>query len=294
MRLLHLVPIIGLLLALHYPLSTHIWEHRYQMQGEIPSGYVLPSRYSRVLSLGNRGLLADFLFLKTVSFVGGRIVSGQGLHRDDWNYLVTSLEVITDLDPYFRDPYFLAEGLLAWDAGMPEKANEILLKGYVHRPNDWQLPFFVGFNYFYFLKDYAAAADYMMAAARLPDSPSYLKTLAGRLAYFGGKSKPALLFLQEMVEEANDPILRNRLAKRLLALERAVMIEEAAENFTRREGRPPDTIGEIVSRGYLTSLPDDPYGGTWGILTNGRVYSTSRFADAPPVSVDKPHRNNEP
>lgn len=273
---------IGLLLSLHFLLSGFVWKQRYQMHKEIPAGYVIPSQYSRILSLGNHGLLSDFLFLKVVSFWGGRFIAGQRFEKDDWHYLESSLDVITDLDPYGLDPYFLAEGLLAWDAGMPENANKIILKGIAHRPNDWVLPFFVGFNHFYFLNNNAVAADFIMDAARRPGSPAYLKTLASRLAYYGGKSKPALLFLEQMIAEADDPLLRKGLAKRLLALSRAVAIEEAVEKFKSQEGRMPNSMREIVTRGYLAELPEDPYGGKWGILTNGRVSSTSRFTEAPP------------
>jgi len=271
--------LILLLLALLYPLSENLWAERYRRQTEIPAGYVIPSQYSRVLALGNRGLLADYLFLKVVSFVGGRFIEGQSFKSEDWDYLVASLHVITDLDPYFLDPYFLSEGLLAWDAGMPEAANEILVKGAEHRPEDWRLPFFIGFNHFYFLSDYVSAADYIMRAAKLPDSPDYLQTLAARLAYYGGKSKTALLFLQQMIAEADDPLLRSRLAKRLLALERAVQIEEALELFKLRQERLPSAMTELAELGYLEELPEDPYGGKWGILENGRVFSTSKFAE---------------
>lgn len=287
MRRLSLLSFLVLLLLLLCSLSNQLWSVRYRMQAEIPAGYVIPSQYSRVLSLGNHGLLADFLFLKLVAFFGGRSIAGQALGVEEWNYLGTGLDVVTDLDPYFLDPYFLAEGLLAWDAGQVEKANEILLKGITHRPKEWVLPFFVGFNHFYFLKDYAVASDYIMAASRLPGSPSYLQALASRLAYYGGKSKTALLFLQEMIAEADDPLLRKRLSKRLEALRHAVIIEEAMEKFKVREGRLPHRVAEIVERGYLTQLPEDPYGGAWGILENGRVFSTSRFAEPPPKESEK-------
>ena len=175
---------------------------------------------------------------------------------------------------------------------MSEKANQIIQKGVEHRPRDWILPFFVGFNQFYFLQDYAVAGDYMMEAARRPGSPGYLKTLASRLAYYGGQSKPALLFLQQMIAEADDSMLRKALARRLLALERAVAIEEAVDKFKRNEGRLPTAMSELVTRGYLEALPADPYGGKWGILENGRVFSTSRFADTQPSQEKKPSPGN--
>lgn len=274
-------------LLLYGWLMPAVWESRGDVRAEIPAGYVIPSKFSRVLAVGQQGLLSDFLFLKTATFVGGRIVSGQSTTAEDWAFVSKSLDVVTDLDPYFVDPYMLAEGLLAWDARKPEQANRILEKGIAHRDWDWRLPFYVGFNNFYFLKDYAGASEYIMKAAELPGSPAYLKTLGARLAYYGGKSKTALLFLKEMLAESNDPLMKKRLEKRLVALERATLIEDALERFRLREGRNPARLAELVSSGDLIVLPEDPYGGQWGILKNGRVFSTSKFADKPPQKERK-------
>ena len=259
-----------------------IWENREQVRSSIPAGYIIPSKFSRMLALGNQGLLSDFLFLKTSTFIGGRSGSGNRLSEEDWNYVSRSLDVVTDLDPYFVDPYILAEGLFAWDAGKPEEANRLLSKGMKYRTFDWRLPFFVGFNHFYFLKDYETASGFIMTASRLPGSPAYLATLGARLAYYGGKSKTALLFLEEMLAETDDVLLRNRLEMRMLALERAVAIEDALGKFKAQEGRSPEQLIELVTAGYLSELPLDPYGGRWRVLENGRVFSTSKFANAPP------------
>jgi hypothetical protein len=241
-----------------------------------------------MLALGNQGLLSDFLFLKTSTFIGGRSGSGNRLSEEDWNYVSRSLDVVTDLDPYFVDPYILAEGLFAWDAGKPEEANRLLSKGMKYRTFDWRLPFFVGFNHFYFLKDYETASGFIMTASRLPGSPAYLATLGARLAYYGGKSKTALLFLEEMLAETDDVLLRSRLEMRMLALERAVAIEDALGKFKAQEGRSPEKLIELVTAGYLSELPLDPYGGRWRVLENGRVFSTSKFANAPPeTAVEK-------
>ncbi len=264
-----------------------VWESRKQVRTDIPAGYTIPSKFSRILSLGHQGILSDFLFLKVATFIGGKSGAGEILNEDDWQFVIQSLNVNTDLDPYFVDPYVLAEGVLAWDAGKPEEANQLLKKGMEYRTWDWRLPFFIGFNNFYFLKDYEEASSYIMRAAELSGSPAYLKTLGARLAYYGGKSKTALLFLEEMLAEASDPLLKKRLEVRLVALERAVLIEEALDKFKIQEGRAPKKISELVSTGYLIVLPPDPYGGKWGILKNGRVFSTSKLANAPQKKATK-------
>src|SRR6056297_1638379 len=172
-------PVPGLLVAvvLYSLVVPTMWNQREQVRSEVPAGYIIPSKFSRVLALGHQGVLSDYLFLKTATFIGGRSAVGQPMSEADWEYVIRSLDVITDLDPYFTDPYFLAEGLLAWDASKPEEANRLLKKGIAHRTWDWRLQFFAGFNYFYFLQDYASASEHIMAAAEILGSPAYLTTL---------------------------------------------------------------------------------------------------------------------
>lgn len=282
MRLSLLLLALCLSLVGYGLLMPGLWESREQARAEVPAGYVIPSKFSRILALGQQGLLSDFLFLKTATFIGGRSVAGLPMGDQDWDFVHQSLDVVTDLDPYFVDPYILAEGLLAWDAQKPELANNLLAKGTKYRDWDWRLPFFIGFNNFYFLKDYEEASGHIMRAAELPGSPGYLKTLGARLAYYGGKSKTALLFLQQMLADTDDVLMKKRLQMRLQALERAVLIEDVLEKFKNQEKRMPKALSELVSSGYLIALPPDPYGGTWGILKNGRVFSTSKFANPPP------------
>ncbi len=282
MRRLLQILLLFVILVVYLQLVPNVWDSREQTRLDTPAGYIIPSRFSRILAVGYQGLLSDFLFLKIATFVGGRTGAGHPLDAEDWQFVVRGLDVVTDLDPYFVDPYMLAEGLLAWDAGKPEAANRLLGKGMEYRTTDWRLPFFIGFNYFYFLKDFEAASGFIMTASQLPGSPSYLATLAARLAYYGGKSKTALLFLRQMLAETDDTLLKQRLQIRLLALERAVAIEEALDRFKIQTGKSPKELSELVSAGFLIELPLDPYGGDWVILKSGRVFSTSKFTGSAP------------
>jgi len=259
------------------------WEQRAEVRRSSPPGYTMPAPFSRVLAMGYQGLLSDYEFLRAITFYGDRSVKQERMSAADWDFFTYSLEVVTDLDPYFLDPYVLGEGLLTWDAQRFEEANALLTKGMAYRDWDWQLPYYVGFNHFYFLKDYASGSEYLMQAAEMPGSPAFLKTLAARLAYYGGKSQTALLFLQQMLAQSNSDTLKQRMQKRLLVLERAVQIEKALQRYRNEHDTDPVALQMLVEEGYLQKLPPDPYGGEWGILRNGRVYSTSKFVDPKPA-----------
>jgi len=271
--------LIALLLPAYAYLHTGSWTQRVQLRQAQSAGFLVPSQFSRVLACGYKGLLADFQFLRILTYLGDRSVNQQPLTTQDWDYFYDSIDVLTDIDPWFYDPYVLTEGLLTWEAGRITDANTLLAKGAYYRSNDWRLPYFIGFNHFFFFKDYAAGAEHIMTASRLPGSPGYLPTLAARLAYYGGQSQTAVLFLKQMLAENSNKQLAQRMEKRLLALERAVVIETAVARFRREKKRDVERLSELVESGYLESLPSDPYGGRWGILKNGRVFSTSKFVE---------------
>lgn len=261
-----------------YPLiHSVVWDQRATVRMTTDAGFVLPSRFSRILALEHKGLLADFLLLKTITFFGGKVELEQPLAEQDWTFIETSLDVVTDLDPYFKDPYVLGQGLFSWEAGRYTSAIRLLEKGLDYRESDWELPFYIGFNYFYFLGDNERGADYLMRASRRPASPGFLPNLAARIGYYGGKSRTAIIFLRATIDGTSDPGVRKWLEMRLIALERAAAIEDALEKYVADNGNPPESLSSLVKGGYLDELPEDPYGGEWVLMGNGRVFSTSRF-----------------
>ena len=274
-----IVPFFLLLLLLpsYYFLNNEVWNQRAEVRRSSEAGYIIPSKFSRVLALDYRGLLSDYLLLKTITFFGGRAELEQTLSTTDWNYLVGSLDSITDLDPYFLDPYLLAESLLTWESGRYEEANRLLEKGRKYRVDDWQLPFFIGFNYFFFLKNYEKGSEYLMIASRLPHSPAFLPSLAARIGYYGDKADIAAMFLKGIIAQTGDQRLKKWLNLRLVALERAAVLEDLVEKYQKDRGELPKQVQDLITSGYIKELPEDPYGGKWVLMKSGRVFSTSRF-----------------
>jgi hypothetical protein len=123
-------------------------------------------------------------------------------------------------------------------------------------------------------------ADYIMQAANIPGSPSYLPNLAARLAFYGSRSKTALLFMQELIADNKQVKLSPGLEKRLEALRSAALIEDAYLAFVDQYQRHPSTLDELLGAGILIELPTEPYGGRWRLHDNGRVDSTSNFLES--------------
>jgi len=128
--------------------------------------HTLPSKLIGLTSLEFKGLVSDFLLFKFMTFIGGKVAQKDAIDEEQWGSLVTILDTITDLDPYFWDAYLFAEVFLAWDARRFEDANRLLLKGTKYIPENYRVFYYLGFNYFYFLKDNENGRKYLMEAAR--------------------------------------------------------------------------------------------------------------------------------
>ncbi len=171
----------------------------------LPSGAFL-----RFTSLEYKELVADILWLRAVQFVGGRDPSGQ-----DYRWFYGVLDRVTDLDPLFAYPYQFGGIVLAVLSDEVELSNKILQKGLKNRPDVWQIPFYLGFNYFYHIKDFRQAAKYMEITSKLEGHLGYLPLLTASLYTRGEDPKTALAFLEGMYRETKDMKMREKILNRM-------------------------------------------------------------------------------
>ncbi len=253
--------------------------------------YVLPGPILRVSALEFDGLASDLLFLKATTFYGERVYKRIRPMPEEWDRLTQVLQGAAELDPRFLDPYHFGEMVLTWDAGRPADANRLLERALRHRPSDWVIPFYLGFNYFYFLHDSAKGAEYLMAASRLPESHGFLGLLAARLSTQAGRTEAAIIFLDELAGSTADPRLKQELAKRGEALKAIALIERGIDVYQQRYEKAPERVEQLVEARVLKALPPDPYGGRFFLDEQGRVQTTSRLV-SPPVADPPPDGNN--
>ena len=140
-------------------------------------------------------------------------------------------------------------------------SNRLLERGVNANPDVWNIPFLLGYNYYFLLGDPAKGAEYIMEAARLPDGPSYLPGLATRMAAEAGSPDTALAFLEARLRETQDPEMREFLANRMkeVIIERDLRILEGAVETYRTQHRAlPATLTDLVA----ARAPSDAAAGT--------------------------------
>jgi hypothetical protein len=239
--------------------------------------FVIPSPILKIAMLEFQGIASDVLFIEAMVFIGETQQRKETprVKAWEWNWLNKILDVATDLDPYFFDPYYYANAFLPWDAGMVKETNKLLAKGSQHRDWDWMLPFFIGFNDFYFMQNDSEAAEYLMEASRRPGGDPLLASIASRLAFKENRTKTAIYFLEETAKYTEDSNLKDRFETRIKALQSIENLDSSVTLFTKKFKRVPSSIDELVTKNIINQLPHDPYGGTYYIANDGKVRTTT-------------------
>lgn len=234
--------------------------------------YLPDAKYLKTASLGYDQVVADMLWLKAVQYIGAKTVSSEGY---DWVY--KAIDTVTTLDPKFLSPYEVGSLTLTIVADKVALSNKLLEKAATNNPDVWQFPYYLGFNYMFFLKDYKEAARYMEVAATKPGRPGYLPLLASRLYVQAEDPAYALEFLSRMYDNTKDEKLRENILARMNLLKAQLEIkvmQQAADFFRQKTGAAPRNLGELVSSGLLKYIPEEPNGGRYYIDGQGVVRST--------------------
>lgn len=222
--------------------------------------------------------LAAGLILKILFYYGTLVEKKITDHRlpPDHETMYRNVVTATRLDPYNMDSYYFAQAM-AWDFKNIRETNALLEYGIQYRSWDFYLPFFAGFNYGYFLKDYGKAAFYFQKAQTLSGADIFGR-LASRYLYEAGQTELAIGYLETMVQGSRHPAIRQSFARRLTALKAIRRIELARDKFRQERGSNPPTLETLYAQGFLNKPVIDPYGGQFYLDPNGMIRSTSKLA----------------
>ena len=158
------------------------------------------------------------------------------------------VDLVTQLDPWVDHPYRFAA---LWLIDTPEQvrlANRMLARGIAYHPEEWRNRFYLGYNQFFFLEEDAAAADMLESAIGLPGAPDYLGAFVTRLRASSDSLDTVALFLQALIDEAEDEYTKAEYLKAHDEIEterRARFLDAARSEFVGRHGRDIREPGEL-------------------------------------------------
>jgi hypothetical protein len=223
----------------------------------VPSGRVV-----RLASFGQRLLLADVYWLKTVAYVGEWAMQPER----GMSALLPLADLVTDLDPRFGYAYQVAGSNLSGLGRLVPESNRILEKGMRNVPGRWSLPFLYAFNKFFYEGDFATAARFARRAADVGKRP-HLALLAANLSLVANRDDEylaALQILEVSLQQAETPELRAQLRGRIVKVktyQALSLVERAVAAFRERNVRRPIVVEELTRGGFLQAVPADPSGG---------------------------------
>ena len=217
--------------------------------------------YLKRVSMGYDALLADLIWFRVVQVMGEKKVPPE---HAKWIY--HALDVATDLDPKFEYVYQAGGIFLSAVSGEYDLSTGLLKKGFMNNPDVWELPFYAGFNYFFYMQNYKLAAYYMGRAAGLPGRPAFVPLLASRLYAESGDPAFALELTGRVFENTKDDRVRAELMQRMKDLSVEVdlnELEKLAKVYRKERGRYPATVEDLLREGLINRMPSDRLGGRY-------------------------------
>ena len=218
--------------------------------------YVQASTAKR-LSLGFNGLVADWYWMRTLQYVGRKLIAFQEVHDGrvyfgnlsdlELRLLPSLLKTSTQLDPQFMAPY--EYGAMILPEINSDQAIELLDAGIAANPNAWRLYQHLGYVYWQ-RHDYHKASEVYTAGAKLPGAPPWMAAIGARMKAEGGSRFAAGEMYQHLYDSSGDEAVRRMVEKQLLrldSLDELDAIRRALQDFKTRNGRCAGSWREIGS-----------------------------------------------
>ena len=234
------------------------------------------------ISLGFNGLAADWYWMRSLQYVGRKVLEGKhniqidNLGQLNLKLLAPLLDNATTLDPQFMEPYqYAAMVLPSIDL---QQAIRITRKGIAANPSAWRLYQQLGYVYWQ-QRDFQAAGDAYAQGAKLPGAPAWMEAMKAKMALEGGSRELAREIYSRMYEQASEVSVKEMARRRLLqldSLDQRDGLRKVLAAFHSKVGRCPSSWREIepVLRALRVDLdstgaPLDPAGTAYVLVNAG-------------------------
>ena len=203
-------------------------------------------------SLGFEGLLADWYWMKSLQYLGDKVInSKESFSLDNLNslnprLLYPYLNNATDLDPKFISVY--EYGATVLPAIDQEQAIKLTQKGIDNNPENWRLYQYLGYIYWR-LENYERAAEVYEKGANINGAPDFLQMMAAKMKSEGGNRETARVIYRQMFEQAQDEQSKETARLRLLelnSLDEREAVQKVLDDFKSKNNRCAESLREIL------------------------------------------------
>ncbi|HTH36483.1 MAG TPA: hypothetical protein VL572_00875 [Pyrinomonadaceae bacterium] len=246
-----------------YGLTNFIERNRVSVPEDYyDSDLTLEGKRLKGFALGSEGLLADWYWMRSLQYIGGKLAQSELEHIDVENLtflkprlLYPMLDNATDLDPQMMAAY--TYGAMVLPAIDPQQAITLTHKAIANNPESWRMYQYLGYIHWR-LKDYEKATQAYDKGSQIAGSPNFMRMMAANLRTKGGSRETARAMYQQMLDEAQDLQAVSNATFRLNEIdslnERDVLNAELKRSLESL-GRCPNSLIEIVPRLRNVKLP---------------------------------------
>lgn len=205
---------------------------------------------ARRISLGFNGLAADWYWMRSLQYVGRKIINDNDVPLDNLGLLnlkllAPLLDTATTLDPEFLDPYEYAAIVLP--SINVSEAIRITQKGIDANPNAWRLYHHLGYIYWQ-QHDYQAASEIYGRGAQIAGAPPWMEAMKAKMAADGGSRATAREIYTRMYEGSADEKVKDMARKHLLqldSLDQRDGLRKLLAAYQARTGKCPNSWKEV-------------------------------------------------
>ena len=259
------------------------WAHSqvpHPTRADMGEDFVPSPKFAQAMAFGFDAVLADYHWLQAVQVAGGNDV----IERHHAQQLGQLVDVVTTLNPYVGHPYRFAAVWLTHDEAQVREGIRLMRRAIEHHPDDWRNYFYLGFNHFFYLGEYAEAAAILEEAIDLPGRPAYLPRLVARLKAQQGDIDVAEVFLRELYESAEDEDAKARIQIALDEIEieyKARHLDRARAAYRELAGRDISSVTDLVQGPHrvLERLPSPEPSSIPAPLARGSVWEIDPDSD---------------
>ncbi len=203
------------------------------------------------ISLGFNGLAADWYWMRSLQYVGGKIIQVpedvpiDSLGQLNLKLLAPLIDTSTTLDPQFLEPYQYAAVVLP-DIDV-QQAIRITRKGIAANPNAWRLYQHLGYIYWQ-QKDFNAAGEAYDQGSKIPGAPKWMEAMKAKMAAEGGSRELAREIYQHIYEQTNDHLIKEMARKRLLQVDSFYQrdgLRNVLSSYKAQTGHCPSSWKEV-------------------------------------------------
>ncbi len=234
----------------------------------LPEGYVdadlnMNGSELRGYAFGMEGLIADWYFMRSLQYVGDKLLKQQDKDIDlndlrglTPRLLYPMLENATDLDPHFIAAY--SYGAVVLPAIDPQKAIDLANKGIVNNPEHWRLYQHLGYIYWR-LGRFEKAAEVYEKGSKINGASPFMRMMAASMKTEGGSRQTARAIYSEMLASSEDEQVKataERSLKGLDSMDERDAIDKLLAELKQQNSRCVNSLSEILPMLRGVKLPE--------------------------------------